>query len=61
LDGSLSGGLNGIYRINATTVSDDAAAVDELFGEANQDWFLVSALDQLNDQNVGGIETATPI
>lgn len=39
LSGTLGGGLNGTYKLNAATVHDDAA-IDQLFGEGNQDWFL---------------------
>jgi Ca2+-binding RTX toxin-like protein len=39
LTGATSGGLNGSNLLTASTVFDDAA-VDELYGEGNQDWFL---------------------
>jgi Ca2+-binding RTX toxin-like protein len=52
------GGWNDPYLLDANTVSDDAGAIDQLFGEGDADWFLVSAGD-LNDA-VGG-ETVTTI
>src|SRR5262249_45706094 len=42
LNGSLSGGLNGSYRLTGTTVHDDNKA-DTLFGEARPRWFFSSA------------------
>lgn len=42
LDGSLAGGLNGAYYLNATTVHDDGTT-DYLYGRSNAlDWFLVN-------------------
>jgi Ca2+-binding RTX toxin-like protein len=61
LTGILGGGLNGAFRINSTTVSDDAGAVDTLYGRAGMDWFLVSAGDLIQDANTGGTETTTTI
>ncbi|MBI3465096.1 MAG: tandem-95 repeat protein [Planctomycetes bacterium] len=60
--GNTSGGLNGSYRLNATTVHDDAA-IDQLFGDAGQDWFLYKASglskDSLGDKKQN--EIATPL
>jgi len=42
LTGATSGGLNGTNRLTSATVHDDAA-IDQLFGEGNQDWFLYKA------------------
>jgi RTX calcium-binding nonapeptide repeat (4 copies) len=61
LNGTLSGGLNGSYRLTATTVHDDAAA-DSLFGEAGTDWFFAQKKgpppkDQVNDQGTGEVVT----
>src|SRR5262249_61406382 len=39
LNGSQSGGLNGGYLLNTTTVHDDGA-IDELFGEGGSDWVI---------------------
>jgi len=55
LDGSLAGGLNGPYFLNATTVHDNGAA-DRLFGGNGQDWFLIGSNDQ-TDQHNGEIVT----
>jgi Ca2+-binding RTX toxin-like protein len=52
------GGLNDPYLLDPNTVFDDAGAIDQLFGEGETDWFLVSAGD-LNEA-VGG-ETVTTI
>jgi Ca2+-binding RTX toxin-like protein len=61
LTGALAGGRNGSFRINNTTVSDDAGAADTLFGGPGLDWFVVSAGDQVRDRNTGGTETVTTI
>ncbi len=59
-DGSV-GGLNGSYRLNATTVHDDAA-VDEMWGEGGNDWFfaLVGGInaDKVKDRSGSEILTA---
>gem|GEM_PF-590244 len=44
LDGAASGGLNGSYLFNATTVHDDGAS-DQLVGGGGQDWYIASADD----------------
>ena len=41
LTGAVLGGLNDPYRLNATTVTDDAIA-DTLDGGNGADWFLAS-------------------
>ena len=61
LNGSVGGGLNGANVLTAATVHDDAA-IDQLFGENGQDWFLYRATgiaDVLNDKKSN--ETATAI
>jgi Ca2+-binding RTX toxin-like protein len=62
LQGSLSGGLNGSYRLTATTVHDDNA-IDSLFGEAGLDWFIIGGngkkKDKVHDQANG--ETVTTL
>jgi uncharacterized delta-60 repeat protein len=62
LMGTTSGGLNGSYLLNTTTVHDDAA-VDQLYGGAGMDWFLYhsggTSADVLHDRKHN--ETATPI
>jgi hypothetical protein len=52
LNGSLSGGQNGDAYLNAATVRDDGA-VDDLFGEANSDWFLIGLADRVRDRSSG--------
>jgi hypothetical protein len=60
LTGGVPGGQNGAYFLNPTTVHDDAA-VDQLFGEKGQDWFLArtsgSLQDVLNDKAQNEIAT----
>jgi Ca2+-binding RTX toxin-like protein len=52
------GGLNDPYLLAANTLSDDAGAIDQLFGEGDADWFLVN----LGDTNDGGPgETVTTL
>jgi hypothetical protein len=46
-------------KLDATTVSDDAGAIDLLFGEGMTDWFLVSTGDT-NDAVSGEIVTTIP-
>ena len=62
LMGTVSGGLNGSYLLNATTVHDDAA-VDQLYGGAGMDWFLYhpdgTSADVLHHRKHD--EIATPI
>jgi hypothetical protein len=61
LGGSLGGGLNGSYSLNATRVHDDNA-IDGLFGEAGLDWFFTSKTgknkDKVNDPSTGEVDTA---
>jgi hypothetical protein len=62
LQGSLSGGLNGSYRLTSTTVRDDNT-IDHLYGEGGTDWFLVGGKaknkrDKVNDQVSGEVITA---
>jgi hypothetical protein len=55
-----SGGLNGSYRLNATTVHNDGA-IDELRGDQDNDWFfaLTGGLnaDLVKDKTAGEIVT----
>jgi Ca2+-binding RTX toxin-like protein len=61
LGGSLSGGLNGSYFLNATTVRDDAA-IDSFYGEAGLDWLFARTKgpgkDKVNDLSTGEVVTA---
>jgi Ca2+-binding RTX toxin-like protein len=45
--GTSTGGLNGSYLLNSSTVFNDGS-VDTLFGDAGLDWFLASASDTVN-------------
>ena len=57
LDGSLTGGLNGPFFLNAATVHDDGKA-DQLFGGDGTDWFFAALNDEVHSQ-LG--EIVTPI
>jgi Ca2+-binding RTX toxin-like protein len=61
LNGSLSGGRNGTRLLNATTVFNDAGAVDTLLGGAGLDWFIDFVGDLVNDLGTGGTETRTTL
>ena len=58
LSGGLSGGLNGAYLLNSSTVQADGL-VNSLYGGAGLDWYFASAVDQLFNQSNG--EAVTPI
>ena len=62
LTGAATGALNGSYFLTPTTVHTDAA-VDDLTGNAGQDWFFYKATgnnkDKLRDKATG--ETATTL
>jgi Ca2+-binding RTX toxin-like protein len=45
-----SGGLNGVYRLDLTTVADDAA-IDTFNGGNQRDWFFVGAGEVANSTN----------
>lgn len=47
--GTLAGGLNGTYFLNATTLDNDGVA-DTLYGEGNNDWFITWPGDQAADR-----------
>src|SRR5262249_30431637 len=49
LNGSLSGGLNGSYRLTRTTVHDDNA-LDYLYGGAGVGWFVVTGSGKKKDK-----------
>src|SRR5207247_5976243 len=48
LNGSAGGALNGGYFLNNRTVHDDAA-LDQLYGEAGNDWFFYPASGRHED------------
>ncbi len=43
------GGVNGSAVLNGTTISNNDASIDSLFGGAGDDWFLVFANDQIHN------------
>jgi hypothetical protein len=62
LNGTLTGGLNGSYFLNTTTVFDDGAP-DMLYGGAGLDWFIAHLSGKTPDQLFGKTsgEVATTI
>jgi Ca2+-binding RTX toxin-like protein len=52
LGGSLGGGLNGSYRLTKATVHDDNT-IDDLYGGAGLDWFVVSGNGKKKDKVFG--------
>ncbi len=60
LTGSISGGLNGSFHLNGTTLKKDAL-VDQLFGEGGTNWFAFTAsgqaADQVMDAKPGEVQT----
>jgi hypothetical protein len=58
LSGSLAGGANGAFLLNAATMRRDAS-IDQLFGAAGSDWFLFAGagrfLDQVRDASPGEV------
>ena len=51
--GTLAGGLNGTTFLNASTMDNDSGAVDNLYGEGNDDWFVLWPGDRANDRRNG--------
>jgi Ca2+-binding RTX toxin-like protein len=58
LTGSLSGGLNGTYLLNTSTVHSNGLA-DNLYGGSGMDWFLAGIADVLFNKTSG--ETVTTV
>jgi hypothetical protein len=56
LTGSLSGGLNGSYFLNSSTVHDNGQA-DNLYGGPGADWFLTGTLDAIFNKTTGEVVT----
>jgi RHS repeat-associated protein len=56
LFGTGSGGLNGSYLLDASSVLL-SGAVDQLFGGAGSDWFWLSPADQMSNYAAGDIAT----
>jgi Ca2+-binding RTX toxin-like protein len=53
LNGTLGGGLNGSYRLTKTTVHDDSV-IDNLYGGAGLDWFIVGGKGKPKKDKVYG-------
>jgi PKD repeat protein len=51
--GAVSGGLNGTTFLNASTLDNDGGSVDNLSGDANDDWFVLWPGDRANDRKTG--------
>jgi hypothetical protein len=58
LNGSTSGGLNGNYLLNSTTIQKDGSA-NSLYGGSGQDWYFAGVLDTVFNQ--ASSEVVTPI
>jgi Ca2+-binding RTX toxin-like protein len=56
--GTVPGGANGGYRLNATTVRGDGKA-NVLAGSSQADWFFTRGADILLDRHTGGAEIVT--
>jgi uncharacterized delta-60 repeat protein len=56
LDGTVAGGLNGSYLLNAQTAHDDGAK-DQLDGGGGIDWFFAGASDGLGGRKRGEVVT----
>jgi hypothetical protein len=52
LNGTLSGGLNGSFRLTKSTVQEDSVT-DNLYGGAGMDWFIVSGTGRKKDKVFG--------
>jgi hypothetical protein len=57
--GTLPGGLNGGYDLNASTVYDDGSA-DLLWGGGGRDWFVAGKKGQVLDPRHGEVVTLAP-
>jgi Ca2+-binding RTX toxin-like protein len=56
LTGSMSGGLNGSYFLNASTVHDNGLA-DNLYGGPGMDWFFAGIMDVIYNKTSGEVVT----
>ena len=43
------GGANGAFTLDSTTVVDDGTS-DTLWGQGDQDWFLIGSRDKIKDR-----------
>ncbi len=53
LNGTASGGSNGTTLLNSSTVLNDGGANDDLWGEGDNDWFIISVPDRTRDRATG--------
>ena len=58
LTGTMSGGLNGAYFLNTSTVHGNGL-VDYLYGGAGLDWYFAGLMDALFNKTSG--EVVTPV
>ena len=49
--GVTTGGLNGTYFFNNTTLSNDNNLIDVVTGGNDQDWFIKNIFDNITDQD----------
>lgn len=49
----------GTYKLDSSTIQQDALAIDQLFGETDRDWFLAGSEDQTPDQVTNGDQAET--
>jgi Ca2+-binding RTX toxin-like protein len=56
LTGGMSGGLNGAYLLNASTVHSNGLA-DKLYGGSGQDWYFAGLMDVLFNNATGEVIT----
>jgi len=56
LNGTISGGLNGSYLLNTSSVQKDGM-VNDLYGGAGLDWYFAGVLDVLFNKASGEIVT----
>lgn len=59
ISGAATGGLNGAFVFNSSTVIDDSRAPDTLWGRGGLDWFIFGQRDNLMDNT--NTETTTRI
>ncbi len=53
INGTATGGSNGTTVLNSSTVLNDGGANDDLWGEGDNDWFIISVPDRTRDRATG--------
>jgi len=65
LNGSISGGLNGLFLLTAATTVHHAAAVDWLYSNTGADWFFDATtgkyIDRVYNKKTGDAVTSIPV